>query len=42
MVWDDLVWFCWYSLVRGGAGLGKITSEFIHDVISIMNYNGLS
>merc|ERR1719422_1218861 len=44
MVWYGLVWFgmvsfgmvlfCWYSLVWG-------TSEFIHEEISILDYNGL-
>ena len=38
--WYGLVWFCWYSLVLGGGG--QMTSEFIHEEISIMDYNGLS
>ena len=39
MVWYGLVWFCWYSLVCGGV---QMTSEFIYEEISIMDYNGLS
>ena len=34
MVWYGLVWF--------GMGGGQMTSEFIHEEISIMDYNGLS
>ena len=37
---NGLVWFCWYSLVREVGG--QMTIEFIHEEISIMNYNGLS
>ena len=39
--WYDLEWFgmFWYSLVWRG---GQMTSEFIHEEISIMDYNGLS
>ena len=37
MVWYGLVWFCWYSW-----GGDQMTSEFIHEEISIMDYNGLS
>ena len=32
-----MVWFCWY-----GVGGGQITSELIHEEISIMDCNGLS
>ena len=41
LVWFGLVWFgmVWYGLVFGG---GQMTSEFIHEKISIMDYNGLS
>ena len=39
MVWHGLVWFCWYSLVWGG-GVSQMTSEFIHEEISIMDDNG--
>ena len=39
LVWFGMVWFCWYSLVWGW---GQMTSEFIHEEISIMDYNGLS
>ena len=50
MVWYGLVWFgmVWYSFVGivwyGGEGGGGclMTSEFIHEEISIMDYNGLS
>ena len=35
MVWFGMVWFCWY-------GGGQMTSELIHEEISIMDYNGLS
>ena len=42
MVWYGLVWF-WFDFVGivwyGG---GHMTSEFIHEEISIMDYNGLS
>ena len=31
----------WYGLVGIGEG-GQMTSEFIHEEISIMDYNGLS
>ena len=41
MVWYGLVWFGWYSLVWEG-GEGKMTSEFLHEEISFMDYNGLS
>ena len=37
MVW--YVFVGWYSLVWGG---GQMTSKFIHEEISIMDYNGLS
>ena len=46
MVWFGLVWFCgllvvWYW--GGGLwGVSQMTSEFIHEEISIMDYNGLS
>ena len=35
---DDMVWFgiVWYG------GWGQMTTEFIHEEISIMDYNGLS
>ena len=38
MVLFGMVLFCWYSLVWGGGG----NSKFIHEEISIMDYNGLS
>ena len=38
-IWYGLVWFCWYSLVWNGGG--QMTTEFIHEEISIMDYNGL-
>ena len=38
MVWYGFVGIVWY-----GGGLGvQMTSEFIHEEISIMDYNGLS
>ena len=40
MVWFGMVWFGWYSLEWGMGG--QMTSEFIHEEISIMDYNGLS
>ena len=39
LVWFGLVLFCWYSLVWGGC---QMTSEFIYEEISIIDYNGLS
>ena len=45
IVWYGLVWFgmVWYGLVWFGMG-GRVqmTIEFIHEEISIMDYNGLS
>ena len=41
LVWFGLVLFCWYSLVWRGEGF-QMTSEFIHEEISMMDYNGLS
>ena len=38
-LWIDIVW---YGLAWGGRGDGQMTSEFIHEDISIMDYNGLS
>ena len=38
MVWFGFVGIVWY----GKGGVGKMTSEFIHEEISIMDYNGLS
>ena len=37
MVWYGFVGIAWY----GGRG-GQMTTEFIHEEISIMDYNGLS
>ena len=34
MIWYDFVGIVWYG--------GQMTSEFIHEEISIMDYNGLS
>ena len=39
MVWYSLVWF---GLVQFGMGGGQITTEFVHEEISIMDYNRLS
>ena len=44
-IWYDLVWFdiVWYGFVgKIWYGGGQMTSEFIHEEISIMDYNGLS
>ena len=38
MVWYGFVGIVWY----GEGGWGQMTSEFIHEEISIMDYNGLS
>ena len=38
IVWYGFVGIVWYW---GGWG-GQMTSEFIHEEISIMDYNGLS
>ena len=40
MVWFVLFWFCWYSFFWGGGR--QMTSEFIHEEILIMDYNGPS
>ena len=37
MVWYGFVGIVWYRV-----GGGQMTSEFIHEEISIMDYNGLS
>ena len=37
MVWYGFVGIVWYRLAGG-----QMTSEFIHEEISIMDYNGLS
>ena len=43
LVWYGLVWFGMVLLVWFGVGWGaQMTSEFIHEEISIMDYNGLS
>ena len=44
MVWYGLIWFgmVWYGLGWFGIWGGQMTSEFIHEKISIMDYNGLS
>ena len=39
MVLYGLVWLCCLLVVWGGC---QMTSEFIHEDISIMDYNGLS
>ena len=38
MVWYGFVGIVWY----GGRDGGQMTSEFIHEEILIMDYNGLS
>ena len=45
MVWYGLVWYClvWYDLVWFGMGGGvQMTSEFIHEEVTIMDYHELS
>ena len=43
MVWYGLILFGMVLLVQFGKGGGvQMTSEFIHEEISIMDYNGLS
>ena len=50
MVWHGLVWYgmVWYALVWFGLvllvqfGMGGGSDVFIHEEISIMDYNGLS
>ena len=37
MAWYGFVGVVWY-----GGGWGQMTSEFIHEEISIIDYNGLS
>ena len=38
-----MVWLVWYGLVWFGmGGRGQMTIEFIHEEISIMDYNGLT
>ena len=39
MTWYGFVDIVWYD---GVGGWGQMTSEFIHEEISIMDYNGLS
>ena len=40
LVWFGMVWFGFVGIVWYGGG--QMTSEFIHEEISIMDYNGLS
>ena len=43
LLWFGLVCFGMVLLVQFGVGWGaQMTSEFIHEEISIMDYNGLS
>ena len=42
MVWYGLVWYGFVGIVWYGGGQGQMTIEFIHEEISIMDYNGLS
>ena len=43
MVWFGMVWYGFDGIVwYGVGGGGQMTSEFIHEEISIMEYNGLS
>ena len=42
MVWFGMVWYGFDGIVWYGVGVGgQITSEFINEEISIMDYNGL-
>ena len=41
MVCFGMVWFGFVGIVWYGEG-GQMTSEFIHEEIAIMDYNGLS
>ena len=41
LVWYGMVWYGFVGIVWYGGG-GQMTSEFIHEEISIMDYNGLS
>ena len=43
MVWFGRVWFGFVGIVWYGGGKGgQMNSEFIHEEISILVYNGLS
>ena len=39
MAWFGIVLLVWFGM---GGVKGQMTSEFIHEEISIMDYNGLS
>ena len=41
MVWFGMVWHGFVGIVWYGRG-SQMTSEFTHEEISIMDYNGLS
>ena len=38
----DMIWFVMVLLVHFGMGGGQMTTEFVHEEISIMECNGLS
>ena len=42
MVWFGMVWHGFVGIVWYMGGGGQMTREFIHEEISIMDYNGLS